>query len=98
MTPNRQEALKWKMTNAAIAVAKASVTPILKLKDGQLLQEGTGTLFQVGKYKLMVTAGHVFTDILKNRWKPLLLDAGNENEQIREAQLFGRSELYSDPF
>jgi hypothetical protein len=98
MTPNRQETLKWRMTNAAIAIAKASVTPILKMKDGQLLQEGTGTLFQIGAHKLLVTAAHVFDDILKNGWKPLLLDAGNENEQIKEAPLLGRTESCGDPW
>ena len=98
MTLDRHETLKWKMTNAAIAITKASVTPILKTRDGLTLQEGTGTLFQIGRHKLMVTAAHVFDDILEGKWKPLLLDAGNENEQIKEAQLFGRSESCGEPY
>jgi hypothetical protein len=86
------------MTNAAIAITNASVTPILKSKNGEVVQEGTGTFFQIGQHKLMVTASHVLEEILKGSWIPYLLDAGNEQEQIIEAQLLGRSELCGEPF
>lgn len=63
MTPDRHEALKWKMTDAAVRIAEASVTPIMITRDDTVLQQGTGTLFQIGKYRLMVTAAHVFDNL-----------------------------------
>src|SRR5262245_16598961 len=93
-----QDTLKWKMTAAAMAVTKQAVTPILMVRDGAAQQEGTGTFFQVGEHKLIVTASHVLEGIRKHNGKPLLLDSGEQNEQIKPAQLIGRSELWGDPF
>jgi hypothetical protein len=98
MVADRQDTLKWKMASAAIAVTKESVTPIMKTMEGKMVHAGTGILFQVGMHKLMVTAAHVFQDILNENSHPLLLDAGKEYEQIVGAHLIGRSELCGEPF
>jgi hypothetical protein len=93
MAANSQDTLKWKMTNAALAITKASVTPILKAKDGQIAQEGTGTFFQIDSHKLLVTAAHVLEVIFASDSIPIVLDSDNENEQIKPAPLLGRSDM-----
>jgi hypothetical protein len=98
MTANRQDTLKWKMTNAALAITKASVTPIMRSKIGQIGQEGTGTFFELGKHKLMVTAGHVLQIIFDGDWMPFVLDGFDENEQIKPVPLLGRSEWCGEPY
>jgi hypothetical protein len=100
MMPDQQETLKWRMTNAAIALTKESVTPILATRNGIPIHAGTGTLFELGEHgqhKLMVTAAHVFHEIRKYKSHPVLSDAGNENEPIATVELSGRSELCDEP-
>jgi len=98
MKQDRHDSLKWEMTDAAIRIALSSVTPILVTRDNAVFQQGTGTLFQVGEHELLVTAAHVFDNLVEGDWIPHLLDAGNEYEQIRPVQLLGRTMSWKGSF